>query len=541
MRQLQNLFGAAMLFVTALTLTGCGLSDNALEEIINNINSSPGNEEEETVIIPYTCRDYKEGTIQADNSVTFAKATRDTDPTKLTDATTNQTWAGWYYVEGNVTIGAPGSEVTITLSDETHLILCDGATLTINGMINGGASAPYQSLYIYGQATGDGKMVVSNTGTYPVFIHLNTWQIHGGEITASVTGTGNIITSGFDMLGGKLIAEKSSADGQGYGINANDALMDIKVYGGVVKAKGRGVTDSDGGMCVFNTKKLYVYGGEVTAIGNGSGGHGVEGNVEVLGTGSLTATGAKGRSGGPGAGSGVRGSLITNSSGDIKLTGGEGDGNNDGGSGLYLDLTADGSGTIEITGVKGAGSGSGGMGVPKSVIVDGSVNITIVGGEGGDNLGNGGIAVYGKLAANGSGNIIINGGNGSTAYGGHGVFEYLTTGTGCTSKITITGGNGASTKYGGYGILGKNTASDVGPYAINYSGGTIVVKGGNHNGELPPALGEGSTSNHGYIKTSSATNYYTWDGTTWTSAGPVNGVSAAISARGVALPTMPTE
>jgi hypothetical protein len=40
MKHLRNLFGAAMLLVTALTLTGCGLSDNALEEIINGGSSS---------------------------------------------------------------------------------------------------------------------------------------------------------------------------------------------------------------------------------------------------------------------------------------------------------------------------------------------------------------------------------------------------------------------------------------------------------------------------------------------------------------------
>jgi hypothetical protein len=40
MKHLRNLFGAAMLLVTALTLTGCGNGDNALEEIINNGGSS---------------------------------------------------------------------------------------------------------------------------------------------------------------------------------------------------------------------------------------------------------------------------------------------------------------------------------------------------------------------------------------------------------------------------------------------------------------------------------------------------------------------
>ena len=35
MRKLRNLYGALMLLVTALTLTGCGNGDNALEEIIN--------------------------------------------------------------------------------------------------------------------------------------------------------------------------------------------------------------------------------------------------------------------------------------------------------------------------------------------------------------------------------------------------------------------------------------------------------------------------------------------------------------------------
>ena len=53
---------------------------------------------------------------------------------------------GWYVVKGDVTIGS-----RVTVSGEVHLILADGASLTVNGGIN---VAEGNSFSVYAQSVG---------------------------------------------------------------------------------------------------------------------------------------------------------------------------------------------------------------------------------------------------------------------------------------------------------------------------------------------------------------------------------------------------
>ncbi|MCR5751734.1 MAG: hypothetical protein K6G91_07220, partial [Kiritimatiellae bacterium] len=74
----------------------------------------------------------------------------------------NVEWrSGWYVVDGDVDLGVGG----VTVSGDVNLILCDGASLTVQGedygndMLECGISVPYgNSLTIYGQANGTGSL-----------------------------------------------------------------------------------------------------------------------------------------------------------------------------------------------------------------------------------------------------------------------------------------------------------------------------------------------------------------------------------------------
>lgn len=194
--------------------------------------------------------------------VMFEKKKATTTPVAVADAATNVTWsAGWYTVSGNVTITG-----NVTLGADTHLILQDGATLTINGQLN----ATSYDLYIYGQKKGDGKLnVTNNSGMAISFNIAHHIDIHGGEVTASAAGGTNIgIYTGYlAVYGGKLTATSGGADGIRFGNT-------IDVYGGEVVATSNATSSSNPWYGIKSaggtgTQILKVYGGKVTATGNG--------------------------------------------------------------------------------------------------------------------------------------------------------------------------------------------------------------------------------------------------------------------------------
>ena len=193
-----------------------------------------------------------------EKKVVRTRKTAETEPVAVTDADADVTWdAGWYTVSGNVTIsGKVSSNVA------THLILQDGATLTINGDIT-----DIESFYIYGQAEGTGKLnVTTGPADNAIFVFSNL-EIHGGEITAQVTaqsGFQAVWASGIRMFGGKLTATSAGMDGIGFGNNHFTvcggevvATSEYQGYGGIV----------NGGPTMDQVLRLY--GGKVTATGGG--------------------------------------------------------------------------------------------------------------------------------------------------------------------------------------------------------------------------------------------------------------------------------
>ena len=210
-----------------------------------------------TVTEVYAAYEYNEGAWDG-TKVVFTKQTA-ASVTAVTDATANVTWdAGWYTVSGNVTITG-----NVTLGAETHLILQDGATLTINGQLN--CSLIGKNLYIYGQKKGDGKLNVTNNSGKAINSDMNyRIDIHGGEITAAGSNYG-LYTGHLAVYGGKLTATSNSSDG----INFQNT---IDVYDGVVEATSNATSGARYGIRsggFLGSQILTVYGGKVTATGNG--------------------------------------------------------------------------------------------------------------------------------------------------------------------------------------------------------------------------------------------------------------------------------
>ena len=209
----------------------------------------------------YAANEYNEASWDG-TKVIFTKQTAASEPTAVANSDAAVTWdAGWYTVSDNVTITG-----NVTLGADTHLILQDGATLTINGQLNCRTNG--KNLYIYGQKKGDGKLNVTNNSGNA--INSNTGyriDIHGGEVTAEATGTG-LFTGYLAVYGGKLTATSGGGNGIGFGNT-------IDVYGGEVVATSNATSDACYGIrsSGSNTNQiLTVYGGKVTATGNGVSG-----------------------------------------------------------------------------------------------------------------------------------------------------------------------------------------------------------------------------------------------------------------------------
>lgn len=225
-----------------------------------------------TVADVYAANNYKEfewnGT---EKKVVFTKKSVD-NPTVVANSNVNVTWNdGWYTVSGNITIDG-----NVTLGADTHIILCDGATLTVNGVIDG--TDDYYKLYIYaqnGQNEDIGKLIVNHSDDYGYAVgRMDVLEIHGGIITLQTSyamGTGIYIAS-INVYGGKLTAEATFFGG---GIYTND--KSINVYGGELTAKGKSYDYAIN----LGTGLLSAYGGFVTALCPYTSGKAIIGSFNV--------------------------------------------------------------------------------------------------------------------------------------------------------------------------------------------------------------------------------------------------------------------
>ncbi len=198
---------------------------------------------------------------------------------------------GWYVVpDGDTTIG---SRVTVT--GDVHLILADGASLTVNGGINVGEN---NSLTIYAQSTSDqmGSLTAkagsfSNAGIGgDINVNGGTVTIYGGTVTA---------------YGGKEKTGGPGAGGAGLGGGYQGAGGTVTIRGGnVIAYGGIGNDITQGGM-----------GG--SGIGGGEKGSG--GTVTITG-GTVTATGGSQGAGiGRGKGNRDQGTFSTGEKGNAVI------------------------------------------------------------------------------------------------------------------------------------------------------------------------------------------------------------------------------
>lgn len=167
------------------------------------------------------------------------------DATKITSSSISL--SGWYYVEGNVTISS-----TVTLSGDTHLILCDDATLTID--LSLGISSVYKDLTIYAQSSGSHAGIINFNNSNECIRNIGNLTINGGMISATSGGIEVIKCKNLTVNGGVVTVARTRYGS--YVINAEN----VTINGGKVSATGgnKACISCLGGSVTIN-------GGQVTA------------------------------------------------------------------------------------------------------------------------------------------------------------------------------------------------------------------------------------------------------------------------------------
>lgn len=241
----------------------------------------------------------------------------------------------WYVVQGDVKIGE-----RVTVSGKVHLILSDGASLTVNGGIN---VAGDDSLSIYGQEDGTGKLTADAGSVYE----------------SAGIGGGSGETGGYVAIAGGIVTATGGGSGAGIGGGDSGSAGTVTITGGTVTATGGFAAPSTGeggagigGGFGSSLDSVIIAGGTVTATGNynaagiGVGASGSGGTVTIAG-GTVAAKGGSGGAGigGDGGEYGLGGTVVTISGGVVTATGG------DGGSGIGAGSNG-GDGTFS-TGVDG--------------------------------------------------------------------------------------------------------------------------------------------------------------------------------------------
>lgn len=185
--------------------------------------------------------------------------------TEIANGYTGSITSGWYTVTGdNVTI--TGDQMP---TGDVHLILCDGAKLTINGKLN--CFFYSCNLYIYGQAAGTGILKVKDVNDFTTLNNKTSkmLEIHGGDITVenaypafSMSAYGIDLGGGLRMYGGKLTTTAPTC-GIKFGSD------DLEIYGGEVTATSTAGYDH----AIYRptgTGVLTVYGGKLKATATGT-------------------------------------------------------------------------------------------------------------------------------------------------------------------------------------------------------------------------------------------------------------------------------
>ena len=368
---------------------------------------------------------------QGVNYIDAAGVTQTCDSyTTLTGSET--TWTGWYVASGAVEISA-----RVAASGEAHLILTDGATLTIP---KGITVTEGNSLTIYGQTLGTGSLTIASPESG--YAGIGGYVIDSGSYTAANTGSITINGGTIAVTGSSETAGGAAIGGVYWGNTGT-----ITINGGSVTAAGKKFGAGIGcGYSASTGGTITITGGTIVATSSNAAGIGganaaVTPDIYISG-GNVTATSTGGGTG-IGAGSARSANIITISGGTVTATGHVGSAGIGGGNG-------------------GAGSTPGSCG---TVTISGGT-VTAIGGEGAAGIGGG--KAYGPgYPGNNGGTIIITGGNitARTTYnsyygGGYGIGHgYAGTSTGLTADIRLSY-TAASNSINAEGYTGAVTITD---------------------------------------------------------------------------------
>ena len=284
------------------------------------------------------------------------------------------TWAaGTYVVSGDVTITED-----VHLTGDVNLILKDGAELTVNGCIFGGADYDHGFIYklnVYGQTWGTGKLTVDYSGSHSLgVVTASELNIHGGIITVGGTGVWQGLEPNvFNVYHGTINATA--------GMNAICAMGNTHIYGGTITAHS--TTTMYGGSTALllpnDGTTLTISGGTITAISDeasgietvynlvisggtisAQGGPMFEG-IMVYGTCTISGGDVTARAGENGIG--LEGTITING-GNVTAVGGDAiaSSNSDGRAGIDGTLTVTG-GCVTATGGAKDGTGADGPGI----------------------------------------------------------------------------------------------------------------------------------------------------------------------------------
>lgn len=144
----------------------------------------------------------------------------------------------WYYVSG------PVSSRQIRFYDATsNIILCDGATLSINAGSLSGIINENGSVNIFSQSRGSGSITVSGTShsSEKGIYSKSNIDINGGTFTSSVTDYGLYSKEGDVTIRGGIVNISARYDGI-YG------KENVNIIGGIVNASSTSSNSSYGGI-----------------------------------------------------------------------------------------------------------------------------------------------------------------------------------------------------------------------------------------------------------------------------------------------------
>ena len=323
----------------------------------------------------------------------------------------NVTWdTGWYVVDGNVVING---KATIRSNGQVNLLLCDGAKLTVNGIVVNETT----SLTIWAQGNETGTLIAKAT-----------------ENLVPGIGGGNNYDAGSITINGGIVKATGGSNGAGIGASFLNSGGTVVINGGKVTATGNegpGI-GGDAGTITINGGEVYAFGYSYSAgIGGGSGKN--SGNITING-GTVHATGSNNAAG---IGCGLGGTL-----GSITITGG----------------------TVTATGGYDAAAIGVGKGSNGGIISISGGNVTAVGYVEPDYLGYG-IGV-------GAGSLSISGGTvkATSGYSNQSAGLYA----GMNGTITVTGGNvealaGDGDGHGFYTKSGGSTTLDYADQGLGMS------------------------------------------------------------------------